>query len=199
MPSSSITRRSRDTHRPICPARRHSSSSDTAPEAPPQFVRIGQVSLPTLSRNWVELACTSKNTNPPHVVHYDEPPAACPPGFEPTTDDVGDKRVSDMLFSDVLCTGCSNHQASPPPAGLSCCCCGLHLVQTFKAQIGHVGRSPVACPPPSPPTVTREPRVFLVCSSPMSSLVLPSLTPVLPSYPSSWGCHSHLCVAYTRA
>jgi len=93
---------------------------------------------------------------------------------------VGDKRVSDMLLSDVLCTGRSNHQASPPPAGLSCCCCGLHLVQAFKAQIGHVGRSPVACPPPSPPTVTREPRVFLVCSSPMSSLVLPSLTPVLP-------------------
>ena len=193
MPSSSITRRSRDTHCPICPARRHSSSSDTAPEAPPQFVRIGQVSLPTLSRNWVELACTSKNANPPHVVHYDEPPAACPPGFEPTTDDVGDKRVSDMLLSDVLCTSRSNHQASPPPAGLSCCCCGLHLVQAFKAQIGHVGRSPVACPPPSPPTVTREPHVFLVCSSPMSSLVLPSLTPVLPSYPSSGGCHSHLC------
>ena len=94
MPSSSITRRSRDTHCPICPARRHSSSSDTAPEAPPQFVRIGQVSLPTLSRNWVELACTSKNANPPHVVHYDEPPAACPPGFEPTTDDVGDKECS---------------------------------------------------------------------------------------------------------
>ena len=67
MPSSSITRRSRDTHCPICPAKRHSSSSDTAPEAPPQFVRIGHVSLPTLSRNWVELACTSKSKNHPPV------------------------------------------------------------------------------------------------------------------------------------
>ena len=43
MPSSSITRRSRDTHCPICPARRHSSSSDTAPEAPPQFVNANGV------------------------------------------------------------------------------------------------------------------------------------------------------------
>ena len=100
-----------------------------------------------------------------------------------------DKRVSDMLLSDVLCTGRTNHQASPPPTSPSSCCCGLHLVQTFKAQIGHDGRSPVACPPPSPPTATREPRVFLVCSSPVISLVLPSFTSVLPSYPSSWGCH----------
>ena len=171
MPSSSITRRSRDTHCPICPARRHSSSSDTAPEAPPQFVRIGQVSLPTLSRNWVELACTSKNANHPHVVHYDEPPAACPPGFEPTTDDVGDKRVSDMLLSDVLCTGRSNHQASPPPAGLSCCCCGLHLVQAFKAQIGHVGRSPV-----------------VRCKSPPHSVPSPGAIPQTPGYLNDAAC-----------
>ena len=59
-PSSSITRRSRDTYCPICPAKRHSSSSDKAPEAPAQFVRIGQVFLPTLNRNWVELAGHSK-------------------------------------------------------------------------------------------------------------------------------------------
>ena len=51
----------------------------------------------------------------PRVDHYDEPPAACPPGFEPTTHDVGDKRVSDMLLSDVLCTGRFDHQVIPPP------------------------------------------------------------------------------------
>ena len=51
----------------------------------------------------------------PRGDRYDEPPAACPPGFEPTTHDVGDKRVSDKLLSDVLCTGLSNHQVFPPP------------------------------------------------------------------------------------
>ena len=66
--SASITRRSRGKHCPNCPAKRHSSPSDTAPEAPPQFFRIGQVALPTLSRNWVELTGTSETKiKPPPV------------------------------------------------------------------------------------------------------------------------------------
>ena len=40
-----------------------------------------------------------------------------------------------MLLSDVLCTGRGNHQVSSPPTGPSGCCCGVHLVQTFKAQM----------------------------------------------------------------
>ena len=43
-----------------------------------------------------------------------------------------------------------------PPLGPSCCCCGLHLVQTFKTQIDRGGRSPAACLPPSPPNVARR-------------------------------------------
>ena len=85
--SASITRRSRGTHCPIRPAKRHSSPSDTAPEAPPQFFRIGQVALPTLSRNWVELTGTSetKIKPPPVSTTMMNPQRPVPPGFEPTT------------------------------------------------------------------------------------------------------------------
>ena len=40
-----------------------------------------------------------------------------------------------MLLSDVLCIGRGNHQVSPPPTDPSGCCCGMHLVQTFKADM----------------------------------------------------------------
>ena len=40
-----------------------------------------------------------------------------------------------MLLSDVLCTGRGNHQVSPPPTDPSGCCRGMHLVQTFKADM----------------------------------------------------------------
>ena len=78
------------------------------------------------------------------------PPAACPPPSPPNVARRGSHarfRYAPplcMTLSDVLCTGRSNHQASPPPTGPSSCCYGLHLVHTFKAQIGRVGRSPVA-------------------------------------------------------
>ena len=190
MPSSSITRRSRDTNCPICPAKRHSSSSDTAPEAPPQFVRIGQIFLPTLNRNWVELACTSKSKKPPPVsttTMNPQRPARRDSNPRPMT---WETSVFPICYCPMCCVpAVPTTRPLPPPTIPSSCCCGLHLVQTFKAQIGHDGRSPVASLPPSPPTATREPRVFLVCSSPVVYLVLPSLTSVLPSYPSSWGCH----------
>ena len=40
-----------------------------------------------------------------------------------------------LSLTNTLCTGRGNHQVSPPPAGPSACCCGVHLVQTFKAQM----------------------------------------------------------------
>ena len=40
-----------------------------------------------------------------------------------------------LPLTNTLCTGRGNHQVSPPPTGPSGCCCGVHLVQTFKAQM----------------------------------------------------------------
>ena len=124
------------------------------------------------------------------------PPAACPPPSPPNVARRGSharfRYAPPLLHVTGRTAMYQPYQPPglpPPPAGPSSCRCGLHLVQTFKAQIGHEDRSPAACLPPLPPTATWEPRVFLVCSSPLVSLALPSLTSVLPSYPSSWGCH----------
>ena len=123
-------------------------------------------------------------------------PAACPPPSPPNVARRGSHacfRYAPPLLFDTVRRAVyrpfkpPGHPPPPPPppAGPSGFCCGLHLVQTFKAQIDRDGRSPAACPPPSPPNVAWEPRVFLVCSSPVVSPCSRGATGAPPSQDST--------------
>ena len=67
--------------------------------------------------------------------------------------------VFPICYCPMCCVPAVQTTRSSPPIGPSGCRCGLHLVQTFKAQIDREGRSPAACPPPSPPNVDPRQRV----------------------------------------